>query len=93
MAPLQKKDEVADFSGFFGNDKSTSSASPMSEVEKRPLLTKKAKIFIIVFILLVIAQVVTYLYFQKPPPPTIPAGYRVVTPEGQPSHIEPIPKK
>lgn len=87
-------EEVADFSGYMKKPESVSSGiqntSPIQEYKRAITFTKRLKYLVLFLAILAVSQVVLIMLTQKPAASTLPEGYRLVTPQGQPAYIEPI---
>jgi hypothetical protein len=91
-----EQEDVADYSGYFKNGDSPAQnsevvqSSPLQEIPYTPKFTKKAKILILVLVVLLGLQVYLMIAGQQIAQPSVPEGYRLVSPPNQPAHIERI---
>ena len=89
----QFDDKVVDFSDFPKKEAArlaTKQAKPSPA--KQPILTSTAKKLIpliVILIILVVGLIVLLVWIKKTnSPPSLPAGYHMVTPPNQPAYIE-----
>lgn len=87
-------EEAADFSNYlkskqkYPTSPSGKNSSPIQESQSFAKFTRRAKYLIVLFVILLIAQIVLLIWIRKEDKPALPAGYHLVTPPNQPSHIE-----
>lgn len=92
MDKNNQNEDVADFSAYLKKDDpqdvSAEQVSPIQEYKKAVVFTKRVKYLVVILMLLIIAQVVVLFLTKKSSTVQVPAGYRLVTPPGQPAYIE-----
>lgn len=97
MADSKKpnNEPVADYSQYFQPEKPKNKVkeAPVSPLQDLPVIkkfTKRAIVLIVLLCALLALQVFLLLIWHKEEAPSVPEGYRLVTPPNQPAYIEPV---
>lgn len=95
MPEDNQEDEVTDYGSYFKKRVSTFEKpivqqSPLQSIPISKNFTSRVVILIIVLLILIGAQVALILISEQSKMPPLPKGYKLVSPPGQPAHIEPI---